>query len=77
MRGGMGRRTNSGAPMTKVPVSPKVTAESLRLEEKGRVAVACRAEECPNRLKSAWDVWLLSPSAASMEPMTSSSECSV
>ena len=48
--GGMGLKTNSGAPKQNVPVSPKETAESLRLLEKGIIADGCNAEECPNRL---------------------------
>ena len=46
---GMGFKTNSGAPMANVPASPKVTADSFLADEKGRIALACRAEECPNR----------------------------
>ena len=76
-RTGRGFKTNSGAPIANVPTSPKVTAESLRAEEKGRTAVACKAVECPNRSYRAMEVWLLSPSDASMEPRISSTEYSV
>ena len=36
----MGFKTNSGAPIAKVPASPKVTAESFLADEKGITAVA-------------------------------------
>ena len=68
---GMGLSTNSGAPMQNVPTSSKVTAESLRLEENGIFAVGDSTSLCPKWLYSAIEVWLLSCSAVSIEPIIS------
>ena len=45
IRVGIGFKTNSGAPMTNVPAPSKVTAESFRADENGRVAIGCKAAE--------------------------------
>ena len=53
---GYGFKTNSGAPIAKVPISSNVTAESFLFDEKGILAVAANLSLYPKWLLSAMEV---------------------
>ena len=73
---GQGFNTNSGAPIAKVPMSSKVTAENFLLEENGIFAIAEYFSLNPKWLLSAIEVWLFPSSSRSILPIISFMEWS-